>query len=1444
MAVSGNGVIELLNQSGEMFWDFSRIMFLQASLLVLVILLLDLFLRYHARAVTRYWLWSLVLLKLILPVSLYSPLSVASWFADWLPTEAVAQNIESEPTMSTLAANPPGGIQTRTDPLEQPFLTEPFLQSHPQSAQLPSPDPPSEPILAVPGSEVESPAEPGALPALQASAILLLIWLSAVTMLSVCVLRRTGRVRKLTLHAESAGPELVSQLNECALLLGLKPDSVKLKVSEETGSPAICGFWRATIILPRHLLEKLNPEQYRQIFIHELAHWKRFDLQINCLQALLLILYFYHPLVWLTHVMLKRLREQAVDETVLVTLNEQPSHYSATLLDIAALTPAVESPRLQLLGILESRKSLTQRIRRMITRPIPRSARLGLVSLLLILFAGALLLPMSRLKETHAAVDRQERADNESEQQLSDKAQSLNQSPPARQTKPREETSSSQYVLSGRVTDQSGAPVTDAQVLLTHKSGGRVLRTRTDKEGNYHFAEITKPGPHRIMVLSQRWVGLERLADRPQVDLAADQGQVNNITLERACQLRIQTIDEQGKPVPGAIVYHKLMTDTRGFTARAVTTDQSGEVTLGLKPSREKYLIGIASPDYALDKLEIQLDDPDQIVTRKIVLREGEEVDGKIVYADGKVPVGLKINALPQWWEFSGHPPGYRISETGRFKLPHIVAGVYNVMISVPGVGGIPVLNRSYLLNREQPLDLKLNIPSPASMVTLSGKISYTGGPTKSSRPFLLIANSSNPRNDAYAEIQPGQTEFKFDPIQRGKYQISLHSTEFELKGDYTVFAPANDLQLNVAVTGKPQISGTVLADDTNQPISRFQVRAIKLETLRGANYGQEQRWQDVDQSSGEFKVAVNGPGVYRIEVAVDGYARALSKAVNTDQNQGEPIQIKLTEGVTLTGTVVNAQGQPINGATVIPLSLSRGVMSNTLDQFTTDSDAVKTVDGKFSIPHLAPGMESLKVTHPDYDFAIVKDIDLAASPIPKVEVTLTEGGTVQGLVTDENGKPQPNVTLFFQDRYGYNGDAARKAGLLATVITDEEGRYSVSHLPNQLCYVIRKDEWYSLGVVRQAVLPQNGKTSTLNLGGRPELTGRLKVNGQPLANTRILLAGENPNFGIFRAYTNTDSEGMFHFFGAGPGQRTLYYEVPNVNNDWVPVRSLELISDDQDLGTLEAQVGQLTVNCQPEAPDDMRLGLFNYHPVWTVSLGAGNLEPRTNSSAPFVFKQVTTRDYVLIASRSGYPSIYQQVHVTSENLNRQLTLPISEGTATVHFKLDQELMQAEEPLRLKLWSKDQRLLTNIYSFEAGKYVARHLPAGDYYLTRVDIRESKKLLQFTLKENEQKTVTLTSELFKKSESKLGFRTIDVFTQAGVPLPGCHIQLESGSGTISRHIQQNERQSFVGDPGTYDLTVSYPGFQTLHGKVELILPDKSWTYPDGLTLNLSLKPEAD
>lgn len=1464
MAEPWNKIVTLLNHYGEIFWNFSSAMFTQVCVLVVVLLLIDLCIRHRVRAVTRYWLWSLVLLKLVLPVTLYSPASAAYWLTDYLPEASpvasapAVVNVESTETFKPQAAR---STPLSTDRLPAPVKVPGFA---PAPTAFPSTASSATRVTPLPIVESRE-AKPVPYQRFNPAALLLLVWLSVVALLCIFVARRTRQVRHLVNQAAEAPPELVNLLNDCCQLSGLKQHVVQLKISEQVGSPAICGLWKPTIILPRHLLNQLDQDQLRQVFVHELAHWKRFDLQLNCFQTLLLILYFYNPLVWLAHSMLRRLREQAVDEIVLVTLKVQSQHYSSTLLDIAALTSFPDKLSLQLIGILEPRKPLAQRIRRIISRPVPRSAKLGLAGFTTIVLAGILLLPMSRMERSQAAVEPEEKPKKvTAKTEQVEKPNQVTSTKTEQEPKPiaefppqiifdeipqpigteKKTPDPPHGILIGRIVDQTGAPVTDAEITLLHRNGGRLIQTKTDPEGRYLFSKIHKPGEHRIMIKSQRWVGVERSTDCPRVVLSFDTNTVQDITLERACQLQIETVDEQGKPVPNVTVYAKSLTDTSGFSPETVSTDRSGLVTLGLKPSEFQYQIATSSPDYGFEKLVIKLDDPEKIVKRQMVQRKGTVVTGKVLCSDGKPPAGWKIIALPDWWTFGRSPSGFEIGKEGNFTLPHIVDDVYNVTVSVPAGGSTfmrkPVLSSSSLLKQKQPLSLKLDYPSPASMVSLSGKINFKGDPQEH-RGFWIFAESGDPQRRGSIYIPPGKTEFRLDPIQRGKYKLDIQSPNFELQGPRDVSAPSENITLNVVVKGKPKLHGTVVRGDSSQPVKKYQVRAIKIRTLRGPDFVQSSRWLDVNNATGKYEVEVNGPGIYRVEVAANGFAQTLSEPINTDENQGKPIQVKLTAGVSLSGTVVNAQGEPINGATVIPLSKSRGMMPPATGMFSTEDGAVKTVDGKFTLTHLDAGPESLKVTHPDYTFAIVKEINLAASPIPDVKVTLKRGGTVQGLVTDATGQPEPNVTLFFQDSHYFNGDAASQAGLLATVITDEKGKFSVAHLPEQLCYVIRSDEWNSNGVVRQAILPENGKTSTLNLGGRPELTGRLKVNGVPLSNTRLLLAGENPNFGIFRAYTITDSHGAFQFYGAGPAERTLYYAAAGQENEWVRVDSFQLLTKDQDLGTIEQEIGKLTVKCTPEATENLRLTLQTYNPVWTFGLETGILAPRPNNNDPYVFNLVPPGEYELVAQRPGYPAVRKKISITPERLNASVTLPLPAGLSTLQGKLDESLCGPGGCTSLKLWSEDKQLLTHIYPDQKGNFSAGHIPAGNYFLTRQDIRNPTESFPVSLKAQETKSLNLTPDEIKNPSGKMGFRVIDVFTQNGVPLPGCDLQLQNSAGTLSHHSQQNESYSFAGTPGMYELTASYPGFQTQRQNVELITAGADGRYPDTVTLILRLKP---
>ncbi len=68
-----------INRLGQSFVQFHQSMFIQSALLIVVLLILDWILKKRVRAVFRYWVWMLVLLKLVLPVHLALPTSPAYW---------------------------------------------------------------------------------------------------------------------------------------------------------------------------------------------------------------------------------------------------------------------------------------------------------------------------------------------------------------------------------------------------------------------------------------------------------------------------------------------------------------------------------------------------------------------------------------------------------------------------------------------------------------------------------------------------------------------------------------------------------------------------------------------------------------------------------------------------------------------------------------------------------------------------------------------------------------------------------------------------------------------------------------------------------------------------------------------------------------------------------------------------------------------------------------------------------------------------------------------------------------------------------------------------------------------------------------------------------------------------------------------------------------------
>jgi beta-lactamase regulating signal transducer with metallopeptidase domain/nitrous oxidase accessory protein NosD len=367
-----NDLLTVVNNIGSAFCNHALSMFAQSGMLIVLLLIIDFMLSKKVRAVFRYCLWMLVFVKLILPPGFSLPTGIGYWCSDSLyPKKIVSKPItDNTSNAESIMPDMSEGSAINSEPAQaRPFQTTPAT-------------------IAPVGSVVTG------LHNISRQAIVFLIWLVGVLVFSVLLIQRMFFVFGLIAQSEPAQPGLLEMLNHSRQQVGIARN-INLKLSHNIQSPAVCGFFKPVILMPTSLLEKLPAGKLRAVLIHELVHIKRYDLWVNFAQTFLQIIYFYNPFVWLANAVVRRLREQAVDETVLVTLGAEAKSYSNTLIDIAETAFFKTNFGLRLIGVAESKKSLHRRIRHMLSRPIPKSAKIGVLGVLTIITLAAVLLPMA-----------------------------------------------------------------------------------------------------------------------------------------------------------------------------------------------------------------------------------------------------------------------------------------------------------------------------------------------------------------------------------------------------------------------------------------------------------------------------------------------------------------------------------------------------------------------------------------------------------------------------------------------------------------------------------------------------------------------------------------------------------------------------------------------------------------------------------------------------------------------------------------------------------------------------------------------------------------------------------------------------------------------------------------------------------------------------------------
>lgn len=354
-------ILNTINQISAAFVGTVEKEIIFSSILFLIVWLLSRLLK-NASPYLHYGLWTLVLFRLILPTDFSSPFS-ARQVLDKLPTEKILfyTNL-SDPELSENAA------------IQDASPTETIAMN--QSA-----------------STGRAPTFVSGIESVTLQSLLFILWFIGMFAFAGIFLRRYLHYRRVAGNAtEVTDPRVLSMLDSWRETLRVRR-RVRLVSSADCLSPFTIGIRRPVVYVP-HLLLKSSLSTIESVVAHELAHIRNWDDLWIKLQNIVQLIYFFHPVVWLTNSQLNRLREQICDELVLSRGTISPQAYGSSMLSVLKMNLIGVEGVEMLPSFGNHKKKFSDRIREITKITRLRKSNFLLSNLVLAALA-AFLLPMS-----------------------------------------------------------------------------------------------------------------------------------------------------------------------------------------------------------------------------------------------------------------------------------------------------------------------------------------------------------------------------------------------------------------------------------------------------------------------------------------------------------------------------------------------------------------------------------------------------------------------------------------------------------------------------------------------------------------------------------------------------------------------------------------------------------------------------------------------------------------------------------------------------------------------------------------------------------------------------------------------------------------------------------------------------------------------------------------
>ena len=313
------------------------LMVFYGSLMIMIILLLRGLLKRSLPKFVFPVLWCMVLLRLLVPFSLSSPLSIKTHDNSFFSIPNIV-SVWDETTATIYDTSTNNyAVEDRQD-VQSSFDIADIL---PGRSDIPD----DKVIEAVETSDILS--DSGSITVqyqttasgsshsqfhISGSELLLIIYFLGILITVVVLL-----LQKYRCHVKLKNCLLIEH-NETinTILREMNMGHILVFTNDEIASPLVCGLFAPRIYLPTRM-DFRNTELLRHILTHEAMHIKRKDNLIKAVMLVTLCINWFNPLVWLMSKYLSSDLESACDEAVLRMLNEDEARksYASSLLAMA-----------------------------------------------------------------------------------------------------------------------------------------------------------------------------------------------------------------------------------------------------------------------------------------------------------------------------------------------------------------------------------------------------------------------------------------------------------------------------------------------------------------------------------------------------------------------------------------------------------------------------------------------------------------------------------------------------------------------------------------------------------------------------------------------------------------------------------------------------------------------------------------------------------------------------------------------------------------------------------------------------------------------------------------------------------------------------------------------------------------------------------------------------